>query len=443
MKLWEKGCASDTQTGEFTAGSDREMDLLLAPFDVAGSLAHIKMLHKINLLSADEHDSLKRELLSIYETIEKGSFEIETDVEDVHSQIEILLTRRLGDTGKKIHTGRSRNDQVALDIKLFIRAKIEETVNKTVDLFRLLTNLSEKHKDFIIPGYTHTQPAMPSSLGLLMGSYAESLTEDMFALRYAFTLANLNPLGSGAGYGSSFPLDREMTTRLLGFDDLNYNVLNAQSGRVKTEHSAAFALSAVASTLVRMSNDICFYISNNIISFPEELTTGSSIMPHKKNPDALEIIRAKCNQLQAIPYECSLVANNLISGYHRDFQVIKETLLPAFEKLNSCMEISIKMLQNIKPEKDIYKLENNELFFSVEEVNKQVLKGAAFRDAYRSVASQIREGKFAPSRQIRHTHQGSIGNLCNDKVAERMNGIVDTFPFEKVNKALKQLLARG
>ncbi len=442
MKLWDKGTETDKLTERFTTGNDRELDMLLAPFDVIGSLAHTEMLKNTGMLTPSEHSSLRGELLGIYKNIEKGEFFIEDGVEDIHSQVEVELIRRLGDTGKKIHTGRSRNDQVALDIKLFTRNRIERTSRNINTLFSLLMDMSDNHKEDLMPGFTHTQEAMPSSWGLLLGSYGESLTEDMIMFRSAYRISNMNPLGSGAGYGSSFPLNREMTTRLMGFEGLNYNSINAQESRIKTAIATAFAICSAATTLSRIASDMCLFMNRcfGYISFPENLTTGSSIMPHKKNPDVFEIIRANCNRLKSLPNECMLISANLISGYHRDYQLLKENLLPSFRILDSSVEMMVKMLQNAVITKGVLYSDEYSLIFSVEEVNRLVLKGIPFRDAYRKVAEQIKEGSFSAGKNIAHTHEGSIGNLCNDRIRERMENIINEFPFNEVNKAVSSLL---
>ncbi len=444
MKLWDKGIVTDRQAVEFTTGNDSKLDLMLARFDVIGSLAHTEMLKEIGLLAPAEHSSLKGELLGILKKIDRGSFFIEEGVEDIHSQVEKELTDALGTAGKKVHAGRSRNDQVALDIKMFVRSGIERTSGKINTLFRLLTDLSDKNKSKLIPGFTHTQEAMPSSWGLLLGSYAESLTEDMMLFDSAFRISNLSPLGSGAGYGSSFPLKREMTAKLMGFAGVNYNSINAQESRCKTLLAASFAISSAATTLVRMATDMCLFMNRSFgyVSFPEELTTGSSIMPHKKNPDVFEIIRGKCNQLKSLPNECMLLSGNLISGYHRDLQLIKENMLPAFEKLDSCIEMSVKMLRNAQFKQGIKNDERFSPIFSVEEVNKLVMKGVPFRDAYIKVAEKIRKGEFRPVMDISHTHEGSTGNLCNSEIRERMDKIMKGFPFDDINSAIISLLKK-
>lgn len=443
MKLWEKGTPLNRQIEEFTVGKDRELDLLLAPYDVLGSLAHIKMLTSIGLLTEKEHQALSAALKVIYqEQIRTGNFVIEPGVEDVHSQIELMLTGKLGDVGKKIHSGRSRNDQVLLDLKLYIRDQIKEIVLLTKNFFDTLVSLSEQHKEVLLPGYTHLQVAMPSSFGLWFGAYAEGLVDDLYLVRAGWSIANQNPLGSAAGYGSSFPLDRTMTTQLLGFDSLNYNVVYAQMGRGKTERSVAFGLASLAGTLAKMAMDICLYNSQNFgfISFPDELTTGSSIMPHKKNPDVFELIRAKTNQLQALPFEISAIMANLPSGYHRDLQIVKESFLPAFEDLKRCLQICDYALQQVQVNDSILKDERYAYIFSVENVNAEVLKGMPFRDAYQKVGREIADGSYAPPKSVHHIHEGSIGNLCNDKIVEKMEKILAEMNFQKMDTALQKLL---
>ncbi|TLX77605.1 argininosuccinate lyase [Labilibacter sediminis] len=441
MKLWDKGIKVNDKIEDFTVGKDREMDLYLAPFDVLGTMAHITMLESVGLLEKDELEKLLKELKNIYSSALKGEFIIEDGVEDVHSQVELMLTQRLGDIGKKVHSGRSRNDQVLLDLKLFIRHKVEEVVIAVNDFFEALQSQSENYKDNLIPGYTHLQVAMPSSFGLWFGAYAESLTDDMQMLKAAWKITNQNPLGAAAGYGSSFPLNRQLTTDLLGFDNMNFNVVYAQMGRGKTEKNVAMALSSVAYTVGKFAMDACLYMSQNFgfLTLPGELTTGSSIMPHKKNPDVFELIRAKCNKIQALPETIGMITTNLPSGYFRDLQLIKENFLPAFDELISCLELATFAVKNITIKEDIL---NNELYkyaFSVEEVNKLVLQGVPFRDAYKQVGSAIEEGNFEPKLTVNHTHEGTIGNLCNDKVKEKMVDLIDSFNFKGVNEALKTL----
>ena len=443
MKLWQKDKTTSAEVEKFTVGNDRELDLNLAPFDVLGSLAHIKMLESVGLLSKVELQLLERELKEIYNQIDAGNFKLDDGVEDIHSQIELMLTQKLGDVGKKIHSARSRNDQVLVDLKLYLRSAIEKTVINTNHLFDLLIEQSEKYKDDLLPGYTHLQLAMPSSFGLWFGAYAESLVDDVVTLEAAYRVVNKNPLGSAAGYGSSFPINRQMTTDLLGFDDLNYNVVYAQMGRGKTERIVASALANIASTISKLSMDACLYLNQNFafISFPDELTTGSSIMPHKKNPDVFELIRSHSNRIQALPNEIMLMTTNLPSGYHRDLQLIKEHIIPAFENLNDCLKMTGLMLGNIQIKKDLLADEKYKYLFSVEEVNKLVLLGIPFRDAYKTVGKDIDEGKFTHSETIRHTHQGSIGNLCNAEIQLLMNDITQKFNFNKVKIALQQLLS--
>ena len=443
MKLWQKATAVKQEVEEFTVGKDRELDLLLAPFDVLGSLAHTRMLHSINLMTADDLALVQQELKNIYQEIQAGKFTIEEGVEDVHSQVELLLTRRIGEAGKKIHSGRSRNDQVLLDLKLFIRSEIKNTVEEIKELFYQLISLSEAHKDKLLPGYTHLQIAMPSSFGLWFGAYAESLVDDLLLLQAAYKISNKNPLGSAAGYGSSFPLNRQMTTDLLGFDALNYNVVYAQMGRGKTERNVSSALASVAGTLAKLAMDACLYMNQNFgfISLPEELTTGSSIMPHKKNPDVFEIIRGKCNKLQALPNEIALITGNLPSGYHRDLQVVKESFLPAFRELQSCLSMMTYMLKNIIVKENILKEEKYSYLFSVEAVNNEVLQGVPFREAYKNVGSAIANGSFVAPDAVNHTHEGSIGNLNNDNIIELMNEVLEGFNFMQVTKAQNQLVA--
>ncbi len=439
MKLWQKEDGmrkSDLlkKVEEFTIGSDKHWDLYLAKYDVEGSLAHAKMLHSIGLLTDSEYASVQKGLTRIMEEIHQNKFVIEDGVEDVHSQIELLLTKYIGEAGKKIHTGRSRNDQSLLDIKLFIRHELLVIAEKMKGLFELLQRLSEQHKDVLMPGYTHMQVAMPSSFGLWFGAYAESLTDDLEMLIAAYHVANRNPLGSGAGYGSSFPLDRENTTESLGFESMNYNVVYAQMTRGKTEKIAAMALSTLAGTLAKLSADVCLYMSQNFgfISFPDELTTGSSIMPHKKNPDVFELIRAKCNIIQALPNTLTLLTSNLTSGYHRDMQLTKECLFPAIFDLESCIDVTVLMLQHINVKDNLLDDERYKYLFSVEKVNELVLSGIPFREAYRIIGKEIESGNFTPYKNIKHTHEGSIGNLCNDKIAERFSRLLKELNREEV-----------
>jgi argininosuccinate lyase len=444
MKLWEKGFEVSKKIEKFTVGKDREMDLMLAEHDVIGSLAHAKMLASINLLTYGELNILTGGLLQILAEIKAGNFVIEAGVEDVHSQVELMLTQRLGDVGKKVHSGRSRNDQVLLDLKLFIRSQIKETVELTKGLFDTLLELSKKHKTDLMPGYTHYQIAMPSSFGLWFGAYAESLIDDIVLMQSAFRIANKNPLGSAAGYGSSFPLNRTMTTQLLGFDVMNYNVVYAQMGRGKTERIVSQALAGIAGTLGKMSQDVCLFINQNFgfISFPDELTTGSSIMPHKKNPDVFELIRAKANKLMALPNEIALITANLSSGYHRDMQLIKESFMPAFQELNDCIQIANYAISQIKVKENILSDDKYKYLFSVEAVNQLVLEGKSFRDAYQIVGSQIQNNKFEPNAlKVDYTHEGSIGNLCNEHIMAEMNLTLASFNFEKVDAAIQSLIS--
>lgn len=450
MKLWQKNIASLDEVEKFTIGNDREFDVLLAPFDVLGNIAHAKMLATVGLLTNDEADQLTTELKRIYKTIQEnnntpsgnGGFTIHDDVEDVHSQIEFLLTEKLGDVGKKIHSARSRNDQVLVDIKLFLRSEIEQLVLSVQSFFELLIQQSEKHKDDLLPGYTHLQLAMPSSFGLWFGAYAESLVDDLITLQSAYQIVNKNPLGSAAGYGSSFPINRTLTTALLGFDDLHYNVVYAQMSRGKTERIVASALANIADTLAKLSMDVCLYINQNFgfISFPAELTTGSSIMPHKKNPDVFELIRSHCNQIKALPNEIMMMTTNLPSGYQRDLQLLKEHLFPAFTTLKDCINIASLMLNNIEIKKDILSDPKYKYLFSVEEVNKLVHSGMPFRDAYKKIGLDIEANQFKYSTAIHHTHEGSIGNLMNDKIAANMKTIISSFHFEKYHKAIDDLI---
>jgi len=442
MKLWEKGIPIDSQIEKFTVGEDRELDLMLARYDILGSLAHVIMLGETGLINKDETSGLRRELLAIYRTIVGGGFVIEPNMEDVHSQIELLLTRKLGDAGKKIHTARSRNDQVLVDIKLFTRDAIQEVVGGITNLFSLLLDQSEKYKNILIPGYTHLQVAMPSSFGLWFGAYAEALTEDMHMLLAAYRVADQNPLGSAAGYGSSFPINRDLTTQLLGFSTMHYNVVNAQMSRGKTERLTSFALASVAGTLSRLASDVCLFASQNyaLVVLPDELTTGSSIMPHKKNPDVFELIRAKCNKIQSLPNEITNILLNLPSGYFRDMQVIKESFLPVFGELNNCLHMACYAVGKIRPVENTLDDEKYRYIFSVEEVNRLTEAGMPFRDAYKKVAEQIADGSYNPERSVLHTHAGSIGNLCNADIAMKMQSASDLFNFEKKDQALEKLL---
>jgi argininosuccinate lyase len=441
MKLWQKNTNTSAAVETFTVGNDRQMDMFLAPYDVQGSLAHIKMLESIGLLTAEDWTILSTELKKIYKEVEGGNFLLQEGVEDIHSQVELLLTERLGEVGKKIHSGRSRNDQVLVDLKLFFRSAIEQLVQNIGQLFQLLQQKSEAFKENLLPGYTHLQLAMPSSFGLWLGAYAESLVDDVITLQSAYKVVNKNPLVSAAGYGSSFPLNRTLTTHLLGFEDLNYNVVYAQMSRGKSERIVAQAVSNVASTLNKLAMDCCLYMNQNFgfISFPDELTTGSSIMPHKKNPDVFELIRAKCNQLQALPNDVALLTTNLPSGYHRDFQLLKEYLFPAFVTINSCLDMMHLMISNMKIKENLLSNEQYKYLFSVEEVNKLVLQGTPFRDAYKKVGLKIEAGKFEYSTNVNHTHEGSIGNLCTGQIADAMKAAINDFGFEKYHKAIEDL----
>ena len=443
MKIWQKDKAALAEVDKFTVGKDREMDAYLAPFDVLGSLAHTAMLESIGLLTADELTILQKELKQIYKEIQEGNFTLEDGVEDIHSQVELILTRRLGEVGKKIHSGRSRNDQVLVDLKLFLRHELEVLVGEVKTLFDLLQQKSIQYKDHLIPGYTHLQIAMPSSFGLWFGAYAESLVDDLTVLQGAYKVVNKNPLGSAAGYGSSFPLNRTMTTQLLGFDDLNYNVVYAQMGRGKTEKIVAFALAGIASTVAKMAMDACLFMNQNFgfISFPDELTTGSSIMPHKKNPDVWELIRSHGNKLQALPNEITMMITNLPSGYHRDLQLLKENLFPAFGVLKDCLRMAGLMLENIRIKENILDDEKYRYLFSVEVVNKLVLEGVPFREAYKQVGLDIEKGNFAPEQTVQHTHEGSIGNPGNEEVNRMMEEVIKGFPFGKVAAAVEKLLS--
>jgi argininosuccinate lyase len=440
--LWQKDKASLKEVETFTVGKDREMDIYLAAFDVLGSLAHTQMLESVGLLTKNELSQLQQELKNIYKQIEKGEFRLQDDVEDIHSQVELLLTQKLGDVGKKIHAARSRNDQVLVDIKLYLRNELEELVKTIQPFFDLLQTQSEKYKDHLLPGYTHLQLAMPSSFGLWFGAYAESLVDDMTTLKAAYDVVNKNPLGSAAGYGSSFPINRTLTTKLLGFDDLNYNVVYAQMGRGKAERIVAQSLANVADTLGKLSMDACLYLNQNFgfISFPVELTTGSSIMPHKKNPDVFELIRSHCNRIKALPNEIMMTTTNLPSGYHRDLQLLKEHLFPAFKILKDCIEMAGLMLTNIEIKKNILAGEEYKYLFSVEEVNKLVNAGMPFRDAYKKIGTDIEAGNFKYDTSLHHTHEGSIGNLCTGEIKKQMQKVVNSFPFASVSTAIKKIL---
>lgn len=441
-KLWQKTTSVDQLVENFTVGRDREFDEQMAAFDVLGSLAHTQMLQQVGLLDKADLDTVQKELKSIYADIAKGDFKIEAGVEDIHSQVELLLTRSIGEAGKKIHSGRSRNDQVLVDLKLFFRHELQEVVASVQTLFELLIGLSEKHKDVLLPGYTHLQIAMPSSFGLWFGAYAESLVDDLEMVLAAYRITNKNPLGSAAGYGSSFPLDRTLTTRLLGFESLNYNVVYAQMGRGKTERIIAQALSSIAATLGKMAMDQCLYLSQNFafVSYPENLTTGSSIMPHKKNPDVWEIMRGRCNRLQALPNDVAMMTTNLPSGYHRELQLLKELLFPAFADIKNCLHMATFMLQHIEVKNNILDDAKYAYLFSVEEVNRLVLSGTPFRDAYKQVGLAIENGQFKPDRNVHHTHEGSIGNLGNAQISAAMQQMVSQFNFDKVEQAINELI---
>lgn len=442
QKLWEKNVQVDHEVDIFTVGKDREMDLYLAKYDVLGSMAHITMLESIGLLTKEELNVLLAELRNIYAVADRGEFIIEEGIEDVHSQVELMLTRRLGDMGKKIHSGRSRNDQVLLDLKLFTRSQIQELVELVSGLFDVLISQSNRYKDILLPGYTHLQVAMPSSFGLWFGAYAESLVDDLQLMQAAYRICNRNPLGSAAGYGSSFPLNRQMTTDLLGFDSLDYNVVYAQMGRGKMERTVAFAMAGIAATLSKLAFDACMFNSQNFgfIKLPDQFTTGSSIMPHKKNPDVFELTRAKCNKLQGLPQQIILISNNLPSGYFRDLQIIKEVFLPAFDELKDCLRMVTHMMREVKVNEHILDDDKYSLLFSVEEVNRRVLAGMPFRDAYKQVGLDIEAGKFIPSKSVNHTHEGSIGNLCNESITAMMRSVIGSFSFERMNEAEKKLI---
>lgn len=443
MKLWQKNTTVSAAVENFTVGKDRDMDVLLAAHDVLGSIAHVTMLAEVGLLTKEESLSIHKELRNIYKNIHHSPFTIHEGIEDIHSQIEFMLTEKIGEAGKKIHSARSRNDQVLVDIKLFLRQEIHLLAEEVLSLFHLLQAQSEKYKDHLLPGYTHLQLAMPSSFGLWFGAYAESLVDDVTTLQAAYKVVNKNPLGSAAGYGSSFPINRTLTTQLLGFDDLNYNVVYAQMGRGKAERVTAMAMANIADTLSRMSMDMCLYLNQNFdfVSFPAELTTGSSIMPHKKNPDVFELIRSHSNRIKALPNEIMMMTTNLPSGYHRDLQLLKEHLFPAFTTLRQCLQMAQLMLSNIEVKQDIMKDSKYLYAFSVEEVNKLVLQGIPFRDAYKKVGILIEEGKFtADTSRLQHTHEGSIGNLCNTEIKAMMEQTMAGFHFEKAVKAIQMLL---
>lgn len=442
MKLWDKGIAVNKKIEDFTVGRDRELDVELAPFDIMGTMAHIIMLEKVGLLEREELALLLPQLKVLYRQTQEQGFVIEEGIEDVHSQVELLLTQALGDVGKKVHSGRSRNDQVLLDLKLYTRNRLMQLNGGISELFEVLQQRSDAHKDDLLPGYTHLQVAMPSSFGLWFGAYAESLVDDMHLLLAAWRIVNQNPLGAAAGYGSSFPLDRELTTRLLGFEDLSYNVVYAQMGRGKMERSVAMAMASVAATVGKLAMDACLYMSQNFgfIGLPAELTTGSSIMPHKKNPDVFELIRAKCNKLQALPQQIMMITANLPSGYFRDLQLIKEVFLPAFDELQSCLELTTFAVAHMEVKRDLMKDPLYRFAFSVEEVNRRVLEGLPFRDAYREVGQEIETGDFEVPEQIKHSHAGSIGNLCTPQIKAKMEAVQASFDFETVNTAIQNLM---
>ncbi len=444
-KLWEKNVQVNERIDKFTVGKDREMDLYLAKYDVLGSMAHITMLQSIGLLKEDELKTLLKELKKIYLSAERGEFVIEDDIEDVHSQVELMLTRKLGDVGKKIHSGRSRNDQVLLDLKLFTRAQLKEVAGKVQLLFAALIRQSNTYKDVLMPGYTHLQVAMPSSFGLWFGAYAESLVDDMTFLQAAFKICNRNPLGSAAGYGSSFPLNRTMTTDLLGFDSMNYNVVYAQMGRGKMERNVAFALASIAGTLAKLAFDACMFSSQNFgfVKLPDECTTGSSIMPHKKNPDVFELTRAKCNKIQSLPQQIMLIMNNLPSGYFRDLQIIKEVFLPVFDELKDCLDMTTYIIERIEINRHILDDSRYDNMFSVEEVNRLTLEGMPFRDAYKKIGLDIAAGQFVPNKDVHHVHEGSIGNLCNESICLLMQQVVDGFNFHAMEEAERKLIEKA
>ena len=442
MKLWEKGIPVNEAIEAFTVGKDRELDLYLAPYDILGSMAHVTMLESVGLIQKDELPVLLNALKKLYHQAESGNFVIEDGVEDIHSQVEFMLTEELGDLGKKIHSGRSRNDQVLLDLKLFTRDALKETVNTTSRLIDVLLMRAEETREVLMPGYTHLQVAMPSSFGLWFSAYAEGLTDDLELLLSVYKITNQNPLGSAAGYGSSFPLDRQMTTDLLGFDNMNYNVVYAQMGRGKVEKIVSFAIGNLAGTLAKLAFDVCLFMSQNFnfVSLPPEFTTGSSIMPHKKNPDVFELIRARCNKIQGVQNQISLIINNLPSGYFRDLQMVKEVFLPLFKEINDCFNIAILALENMTVNTRILEDPKYDYIFSVEEVNRLVLQGVPFREAYKQVGEKIEKGDFKPNKEVKHSHQGSIGNLCLDKISSKKINLLSEFRFTKIEKATRQLL---
>jgi argininosuccinate lyase len=445
MKLWDKGKALNKAVENFTIGNDTTWDLELASFDIIGSIAHIEMLAAVKILSKKEEALLVKELINLYKEVENKSFILDEGVEDIHSQVEKILTDRLGEVGKKVHTARSRNDQILLDLRLYSRNEINNIVEAANELFLVLIGLSEKYREVIIPGYTHYQVAMPSSFGLWFGAFAESLTDDLILLLAAYRIVNQNPLGSAAGYGSSFPIRRDITTQLLGFETLNYNSIYAQMGRGKTEKVVAFALSSIAASLSKLAMDVCLFSSLNFdfISFPDEFTTGSSIMPHKRNPDVFELIRARCNRIQTAPNDIALITANLQTGYHRDFQILKETYLPLFSTLIDCIQMTTLLLNHIEIKNNILNDEKYEQMFSVEEINKKVMAGKSFREAYQEVAKEIAENKYKPDKKLFHTHEGSIGNLCNEKIRGKMEQVISEFNFSKADKAIKSLLTKS
>lgn len=442
MKVWDKGFDTNTLIEQFTIGDDRDLDILLAPYDVLGTLAHVKMLQSVGLLNENEGQMLVKELKEIFYATVQGGFTLDEKTEDIHSHVEFMLIKKLGISGKKVHTGRSRNDQIILDIKLYTRAKLQQLVKLTNELFSKMIEKSEEYKGCLMPGYTHFQLAMPSSFGLWLGAFAESLSDDLLLVQSAYKIANQNPLGSAAGYGSSFPLNRTLTTELLGFDDLTYNSIYAQMGRGKVEKTTMFALSSIAATLSKMATDICIFMNQNFgfLSFPDELTTGSSIMPHKKNPDVFELIRAKCNKIQSQPFQIGMLIGNLPSGYHRDFQLLKESYLPAFDELMTCMTMSLLMLENMNVKENILADKRYMHLFSVEEINRKVIQGVPFRDAYKMVGKEIQNGTFDPIQELHHTHEGSIGNLNNAEIKKKMDLVMSGFNFQKTDEAIQKLL---
>ncbi len=441
MKLWQKDKTASELVDRFTVGRDLEFDIDLAPYDVLGSLAHTEMLASVGLLEVEEKEQIHQELKAIYQTIIRGEFKMMDDVEDIHSQIELMLTAKLGDVGKKIHSGRSRNDQVLVDLKLFMRAELIEVVKLTSDLFNVLLDLSKKYQSVLIPGYTHMQVAMPSSIGLWLSAYAESLSDDLVFLKATYDLVNKNPLGSGAGFGSSFPLDRQQTTDLLAFDSMNYNVVYAMMGRGKAEKSMAMGMSAIAATLGKLAMDVCLYMGQDFgfVSFPDELTTGSSIMPHKKNPDVFELMRGKCNRLQAVPNDIAMLLVNLPVGYHREMQLIKEVLFPAIQDMKDCLQMSSYMLPQMEINADVIDQKKYDYLFTVEEVNRLVLSGVPFRDAYKKVGLDVEQGKFEPNREIEHSHAGSIGNLMLERIKKEFSEKVDSFQWTHVSERIADL----